>query len=181
MCYKLFLRAPQWGWVPLAHSGHWFPNAFITHFFPSCPVFLTPVLMFQFCFWEGPKKRHYPNTMLYVSNSTLWHGPFSLSKTHFFVHIHLVKLTHPSGLKASLIPTDNLSQSPRKNSTHSRTVYLSTACFSRSHMRTCTCVFTPTTIQGLNNELLEGRCPVIFIFTATRTVLSCDRHSLNVC
>lgn len=32
--YKLFPRAPPWGWVPLAHSGHWFHDLLLTAFFP---------------------------------------------------------------------------------------------------------------------------------------------------
>lgn len=93
VCYKLFPRAPLWGWVPLAHSGHWFHDLLLTAFFPFLallPHLPTSVswdhpLIKHLCsnpclqlFFSGELKiRPYPNTMLYISS--LWLGPFSPS------------------------------------------------------------------------------------------------------
>lgn len=88
-CVTQFLRAPQWGWTPLTLSGHGLPNTPVTDFYPFPPPFFTPYWCslgsspskwLQFCFWEDPI-RHYPNTMLHVSNSALSLGLFFWLKT----------------------------------------------------------------------------------------------------
>lgn len=45
---RINLTAPQWGWVPLAQSGHWLPNIPFTGFFPFLASFPSPPpLMFS--------------------------------------------------------------------------------------------------------------------------------------
>lgn len=74
----------------------------------------------------------------------------------------------------------SLANLPGRTLPISGTVYLSITHSSRSCMRMFTYVFTLTTIQGLNYELLEGRHPVIFILTSMRaTVLPCGKCLLK--